>query len=252
MITAIILTKDEEENIVDCIESVLFCQEIVVIDDNSTDRTQELVNKFSKSYPKIKLFTRKLNRDFSAQRQFGIEKSKFDWILFVDADEKITEELAIEIQEKIEENKSLSGFLIKRVDFMWGRQLNHGETGNIKLLRLFNKNDGKLIGKVHEKWQTKKPVESLEHPILHYPHPEISEFLNEINFYTDLRADELYKAGEKSNSFSIVAYPFAKFIKNYILKLGFLDGMPGLIHALLMSFHSFLVRGKLWFLWQRT
>lgn len=141
MITAIILTKNEEENIVDCMEGVMFCSEIIVVDDNSTDRTKELVAGFSRTHPKIKLFTRELGTNFSAQRQFGIDKSKFDWILFVDADERISPELAEEIEESVENNSQLGGFLIPRRDFMWGKILEHGETGNIKLLRLFNKNE---------------------------------------------------------------------------------------------------------------
>lgn len=252
MITTIILTKDEEKNIVDAIESVLFTTEIIVIDDNSTDRTQEIVKNFVNTHSKVKLFTRELGTDFSAQRQFGIDKSENDWILFLDADERITPELATEIKENVTENTTQGGFLIQRRDFMWGKMLMHGETGRIRLLRLFNKKHGKLIGKVHEKWESNKEIGYLENSILHYPHPSISEFLKEINFYTDLRAEELYKSGKKAGFLSVIAYPKAKFFKNYFLKGGFLDGMPGLVHAVLMSLHSFLVRGKLWQLSNKT
>lgn len=252
MISTVVLTKNEEKNIVDCLESILFCQEIIVIDDNSTDRTREIVESYIKINPKIKLFTRELGTNFSAQRQFGIDKSKFDWILFVDADERISKELAEEIRENIENNSNLGGFLIPRKDVMWGKMLMHGETGNIKLLRLFNKNYGKLVGSVHEAWQSQKPVGRLINFITHYPHPTISEFLGEINFYTDIRAQELLKKKTKVNFVSIILYPKAKFFKNYFLKMGFLDGIEGFVHALLMSFHSFLVRGKLWLLYQKT
>lgn len=251
-ISAIVLTKNEEENIIDCLEAILFCDEILIIDDNSTDRTLELIKEFSKKHEKIKHFTRELGVDFSAQRRFGIEKATNDWIFFVDADERISKDLATEIKEMVTSGTKYSGFLIPRVDFMWGKKLLHGETGNIKLLRLFNKNDGELIGKVHERWETKKEVGRFVNPILHYPHPTISEFLREINFYTDLRAKELYKQGKKANYFTIVAYPKGKFFVNFFLKRGFQDGVPGLVHAILMSFHSFLVRGKLWLLWQKN
>lgn len=251
-ISAIILTKNEEENIIDCLEGVLFCNEIIVVDDNSTDRTSELLKSFSKNHEKLKVFKRDLNLDFSEQRRFGIEKAKNDWILFVDADERISQELAIEIKENVTPNTTFSGFLIKRVDFMWGKELMHGETGNIRLLRLFDKREGKITGKVHERWETKKPVGRLINPIKHFPHPTVSEFLREINFYTDLRAQELFKAGKKVNFFSIILYPKGKFLVNFFLKLGFLDGTVGLVHAIFMSFHSFLVRGKLWLLWQKN
>lgn len=252
MITVIILTKNEEQNIIDCIESVLFCSEIIIIDDFSNDNTKDLVKRLIHTHNKIKFFERKLENNFSAQRQFGIDKSSNDWILFIDADERVTKELASEIKENINEDNIFGGYLIKRKDFMWGRFLEHGETGNIRLLRLFNKKSGKLIGKVHERWESNKEVGRLINPILHYPHPTISEFLTDINFYTDLRANELFEKNIKVNAFKIILYPKAKFIKNFIFKRGFLDGNAGLIHALLMSFHSFLVRGKLWLLWQKS
>lgn len=250
-ISAIVLVKNEEENIIDCLESLLFCEEIIVIDDNSTDRTEELLKNFSKNHEKLRIFKRELNLNFSQQRKYGIEKSKNDWILFIDADERVTSELATEIKENVTPNTQYGGFLLSRTDFMWGRALLHGETGRIKLLRLFNKNQGEIIGKVHERWETKKEVGRLLNPILHYPHPTISEFLREINFYSDLRAEELFKQKKKVNALSIVMYPSAKFVLNFFFKFGFLDGTAGLVHAILMSFHSFLVRGKLWLLWQK-
>jgi len=252
MISAIILTKNEEKNIVDCIESVMFCSEIIIIDDYSTDKTPEIIEHLAQRHEKIQIHRRKLENDFSSQRKFGIEKSSNDWIFFVDADERITSELTTEIKESLAEEKNFGGYLIPRKDFMWGKVLEHGETGNIKLLRLFNKHNGKLEGRVHETWVTKKEVGRLVNPILHYPHPTISEFLAEINFYTDLRANELFEKRIKVNWLSIILYPKAKFFMNFMLKRGFMDGNAGLVHAILMSFHSFLVRGKLWFLWQKS
>lgn len=248
-ISVVILTKNEEKNIIDCLDSVIFSDEIIIIDDNSSDRTIDLIENYKLTHKNISIYKRDLSGDFSEQRRFGVSKSRNEWILFVDADEKITPELANEITENISDD--FGGFLIPRVDHMWGKLLKHGETGNIKLLRLFNKNKGNLEGKVHETWITKNKVGNLQNPILHYPHPTISGFLKEINFYTDLRAKELFESGVKVNFLSIIIYPKGKFILNYFLKLGFLDGIPGLIHATLMSFHSFMVRGKLWLLWQK-
>ncbi len=248
-ISAVVLTKNEEKNIIDCLETLKFADEIIVIDDNSTDRTKDLIDVFGKTHTNTQFFKRSLDGNFSMQRKFGVEKTKNDWVIFVDADERISSELATEIKERISDE--FSGFLIPRRDFMWGKELLHGETGRTKLLRLFNKNKGELRGKVHETWETKNNVGVLINPIKHYPHPTISEFLREINFYTDLRSQELKEKGVKSNAFSIIFYPKAKFILNYFIKLGFLDGTPGLVHAILMSFHSFLVRGKLWLLWQK-
>lgn len=251
MLSGVIIVKNEEKNIVDCIETLKFCQEIIVVDDYSEDRTPEILERLSKVDPRVKVFKRKLDGNFTQQRNFGVEKTTNDWIIFVDSDERISSELATEIKENLS-LPDFGGFLIPRIDFMWGKELKHGETGNVKLLRLFNKKQGSLKGKVHEVWETKSKVGSLINPIKHYPHPTISEFLDEINFYTTIRADELYKEKVRSSLFSIVLYTKGKFIVNYFFKLGFLDGTPGLVHALMMSLHSFLVRGKLWLLWQKN
>ncbi len=256
MITAVILTRDEEKNIEECLRVLYWCDELIVIDDNSSDKTVEIARKMG-----AKVFSHALKDDFSQQRNYGLEKTKSDWVLFVDADERVSEALASELstfpsaRAQGEGNSQLStqyvGFYIKRKDFMWGKELKHGETGKVKLLRLAKKAAGEWEGKVHEEWKIKGKIGQLNSPLLHYPHQSITEFLKEINFYTDIRAKELYERGVRVNFFSIIAYPKAKFLFNYFLKLGFLDGVNGFIFALMMSFHSFLVRGKLWLLWKR-
>lgn len=251
-LSVIILTKNEENNIFDCIESVNFADEILVIDDYSTDRTLEVIKNLLNR--KVKIFRRRLNSDFSAQRNFGLTKAKGEWILFVDADERVSKDLENEVRHLIETHgrgKKLNGFFIKRFDFMWGRLLRHGEIGNIKLLRLARKKSGTWSGAVHEEWKMKGDINELKNPLIHHPHQSIREFLKEVNFYTDLRAQELFNQGAKTNVFLILLYPKAKFVINYFLKLGFLDGIQGLVFALMMSFHSFLIRGKLWLLWQK-
>lgn len=247
MISAVILAKNEENTIVDCIENLSFCDEVIVIDDNSDDKTTELAKRL-----KATVFSRAMAYDFSAQRNFGLEKASGDWILFVDADEWVTPELAKEIEEAVRlSSLENNGFYIKRKDYMWDKELKHGEVGSMKLLRLAKRDAGTWEGKVHERWRVKGPTGELEHPFLHYPHQSIKEFLEEINMYTDLRAQELYEKGIKAYWWSIILYPKMKFFINYFFKQGFRDGIPGLIFALLMSFHSFLVRGKLWYLWQQ-
>nr|MBI5455569.1 hypothetical protein [Candidatus Levybacteria bacterium] len=148
-------------------------------------------------------------------------------------------------------NPKYNGFYIKRLDVIWGKMLKHGETGNIKLLRLARKKAGVWYGKVHEQWQIDGKISELENSLIHYPHQTIDEFLKEINFYTSIRAKELYEAGVRGSLKDIIVYPKAKFILNYFIRLGFLDGIEGFIFAIFMSFHSFLVRGKLWLLWKQ-
>ncbi len=245
MISAIILTKDEEENIGKCLESVKWCDEMIIVDDKSSDRTVEIAKKY-----KAAVYTNFLDNDFSAQRNFGLSKANNDWVLFVDSDELISDALAYEISNAInlgDQNlPGFNGYYLKRTDFLWGKQLRYGETGNIKFLRLAKKNCGFWEGAAHEKWKIKGRVGSLVNPLLHFPHRTLEEFLKEINFYTDLRAADLYKKKAKVYWWTIIAYPKTKFILNYFIRGGFLDGLPGLVFAIVMSFHSFLVRGKLW------
>lgn len=246
-VSAIILTKNEEENIIDCIAGLSFVQEIIIVDDYSEDKTIELVERSKDK--RIKIFRNKLKNDFSKQRNFALQQAQGEWVLFLDADERVPESLAYEISNvsiSAEIVNKYQGFYVKRRDFIWSKELKYGETGNIKLLRLAKKNAGNWEGKVHEEWKIKGQVSELKNPILHYPHKNLNEFLKEINFYTDLRAKELFEKGTRSNFVSIIAYPKAKFFLNYIFKKGFKDGIPGLIFAILMSFHSFMVRAKLW------
>lgn len=246
MISAIILTKDEEKNIKECINSVKWCNEIIVIDDCSKDNTTEIAKQLS-----AKVYIKPLV-NFSSQRNFGISKATCEWILFIDADEIASDALTFEILNVTSkwtggiENK-FEGFYIPRFDSMWEKRLNYGESGT-KLIRLGKKTAGKWVGNVHEKWKIDGEVGTLKSPIIHYPHKTISEFLKEINFYTNIRAEELKKQKVKTHWWSILFFPFGKFVFNYFIKKGFLDGERGLISAIMMSFHSFLVKSKLWIL----
>jgi glycosyltransferase involved in cell wall biosynthesis len=246
-ITAIILAHNEEKNIVDCIDSLLFCDEILIIDDNSTDRTLELVEKLK--HPNIKIITRSFE-DFSEQRNFAQSQASNAWILYVDADERVSKKLCNEIKNLDLEKTEMDGFSIRRQDHMWGKALLYGETGNIRLLRLGRKNAGKWSGRVHEIWKVSRVSHTLAEPLDHFPHPAIKEFITEINKYSTIRAAELYDAKVSTNRLHITAYPVAKFFKNYFCLQGFRDGTAGFVHAVLMSLHSFLVRGKLYLLWK--
>ena len=241
MISAVILTKNEELNIKTCLESLKFCSEMIVVDDNSTDKTREICRKLG-----AKVFIRKLDNDFSSQRNFGLEKAKEDWILFLDADEQISPRLAEEMINKLKDAKDFSGFYFKRQDKFLGRWLGYGETSRVQLLRLAKKTRGKWEGKVHEVWQGAGSTAEFNQPIIHDRRLTVSQMLEKINYYSDIRARELYENKQKTNMFWITAYPIGKFCQNYLWRFGFLDGMPGLILAMLMSLHSFMVRGKLW------
>lgn len=242
MVSVVILAKNEEEAIKDCLESVAWADEKIVIDDFSEDKTAEIAKKLGAT-----VYKHPLQNDFAQQRNFGLDKANGDWVLFLDADERVSHSLQYEINTAIHDSLNIiQGYYLKRLDTMWGKQLTHGEIGSIMLLRLARKNSGRWKGKVHEVWEVKGKKDKLANPLDHFPHQSIRDFLREINYYSTLRAQELHKKKKKSNSFQIVAFPVGKFISNYLFRLGFLDGIPGLLIAVMMSFHSFLVRGKLW------
>ena len=248
MITVVIITKNEESNLQDCIDSISWCDEILIVDDDSTDQTIAIAKKNNAI-----IYRKKLNSDFGQQRNYAISKAKHEWVLFVDADERISSSLQYEILSQINNTMNqLNGYFLKRIDNIWGRKINYGENGAVSLLRLGRKDKGKWVGTVHEVWKIKGKSGRLINPIEHYPHKDISTFLKKINYYSDIRAQELYSKKVKTNMAMIAVYPVAKFKINYFLKQGIRDGVAGIVLAILMSFHSFLVRGKLWLLWQNT
>lgn len=282
MISAVVLSHNDCLNIERTLQSLIWCDEIIVVDDFSSDKTLETVHKVCKDikFVPYKVFQRTLNDDFSAQRNFGLAKATGEWVLFVDSDEVVSKNLANEIKQVTStsssrvppltrdvaispdcgacpernegstspRNDKLNGYYIKRQDFLFGKWLRYGETAGTKLLRLAKKDAGTWVRPVHEVWNIKGPTGVLKHPLLHFPHPNVAQFLSKINHYSTLNAQYFYKTNAPSHAWQILVYPKAKFFLNYIIRLGFLDGTQGFIFAILMSFHSFLTRGKLWLL----
>jgi len=242
MLSAVVLTRNESKNLGRCLASLSFCDEIVIVDDNSSDDTLKVAEKF-----KAKIFVRELKGDFAAQRNFGQSKVKGQWTLFVDADEVVTSKLVKEIRESL--SGDVDGYYLRRRDFFWGGELKFGETRKVRndgLLRLVRKDSGTWMGNVHEVFHTANKTDRLDGFLDHYPHPNLKEFIADINVYSTLRARELYNKGAGTNIFEIVFLPVFKFIYNYFINLGFLDGAAGFTYSFMMSFHSFLVRSKLY------
>lgn len=246
-ISSVVLTKNEENNIKTCIESLSFADEIIVVDDNSEDKTKAIARKLG-----VKVFTRSLKSNFADQRNFALEKANGKWVFFLDADEVVSKELTDEIIQ-ITNNPFIrtEGFYIKRTDVMWGKKLNHGEVGGIKLLRLARNGAGKWKRSVHEYWDVVGRTKTLKNPIFHYPHQNLREFVSDLNWFSTLHAKENRKERKKSNLIKIIFWPKGHFLLNWIIKGGFLDGVHGFVVALLMSFHSFLAWSKLW-IYQRS
>lgn len=252
-ITILLITKNESENIGKLWGWVGECSkinQIVVVDDFSSDNTVNQIKKLKNKNLQIDVLKRRLNGDFSSQRQFALSKSINDWILWLDADECPSPELLNFIDQTLLTPGYVYSF--PRQDSFLGQILKHGETANQRFTRLFHRQHGRFFGKVHEIWQNNQKESASNAAILHYPHPTIKSLLKRINFYTDIRSVELYQKNTKVNFIGIIAYPLAKFIQNYFLRLGFLDSTAGIIIAISMSLHSFLVRAKLWQLWSQS
>ena len=251
-ISLLLITKNESENLKVNYNWLTKCpviNELIVVDDNSTDNTKEILKSLAIKTLKVNIFNRGLADNFSAQRNFGLEKCKNDWVLWLDADEK-PEDKMIDFLNSFD--FSDFNFSFKRNDIFLGHQLKHGETSNLSFIRLFDKNHGSFKNRVHEIWQSDSPVSATDFHIFHYSHKTFYSFISKINFYTTIRSQELFDTKIKTNLFEIIFYPFSKFIQNYVLRLGFLDGTAGIIMALSMSFHSFLVKAKLWHLYQAS
>ncbi|MCR4264389.1 MAG: hypothetical protein NUV98_06765 [Candidatus Roizmanbacteria bacterium] len=142
-------------------------------------------------------------------------------------------------------------YYLKRRDVFLGKELKHGESGTNTFIRLAKRNAGEWKRPVHEIWDVAGETGELKTPIDHQAADSLTEFVSKLNDYTTRNAKYLKKQGVKASAWDILAYPIGKFIQNYILKRGFLDGQHGFVHAVLMSFHSFSTRSKLYLLWRK-
>jgi glycosyltransferase involved in cell wall biosynthesis len=184
--------------------------------------------------------------DYSAGRNRALSQVKTDWVLFLDDDESLSPELEMEIERAIH-NSRHSAYRLHRLDTFLGRALRHGENGRNTFVRLARADWGRWERPVHEVWVGEGEIGELKHPLIHRL-PSVSGLLDKINHYSTLEAEYRYREGVKSSLLHIALYSPAKFIRNYIFRLGFVDGTPGLIMAVLMSFHSYLTWTKLYIL----
>ncbi len=251
MLTCVILAKNEEKTIEKAIKSVKFADEILVVDDDSTDKTAVTAVKAGAT-----ILTHTLSNNFAAQRNYALEKAAGEWVLFLDADEEITPELKKNIVQIVKKEKSeFAAYYLKRRDKLWGRELKHGELAsayNKGIIRLVKKSSGTWVGTVHEEFRPTGQTGQLTGFINHTPHQSFKDFLEDVNNYSTIRAQELYDIHKKTNVLQIMFYPIIKFKYTYFLKMGFLDGPEGFSYSFMMSFHSFLVRSKLYMLWQKS
>lgn len=242
-ISAVVITHNEEDNIKDCLQSISWAEEIIVIDAHSDDSTVEMSMKFTD-----KVYLRKFD-NFSAQKNYGLSKASFDWILSIDADERVTEGLRKEIEETIQNQPTgKNAFFVERLNSMYGKFVSYGQPDY--QLRLFRKTVGRFEQPVHEEVRFVGEAGYLTNKLIHYSMRNLSEHLIKINQYTDLEIKILAEKGVKINLCGLpwffLARPLLRFIESYFLMKGFKDGIRGFLLSINSMFTEFIKYAKYW------
>lgn len=227
MLSVIIITKNESEHIADCLESVSWADEIIVFDSGSSDHTIEICKRYT---PHI------YQTDwpgFGPQKQRALNKATGDWVLSIDADERITKELQSEIEREIQNSKETCGFEIPRLSSYCGKQMKHGGWWPDYVLRLFSKKFGHFSDSlVHERVIINGPVGHLKNPIIHESYTSLEEVLSKTNNYSSLGADMLFDQGKKSSLAQAIIRAAWTFFRTYVIKASILDGEQGAMLAI--------------------
>lgn len=240
-ISAIVLTKNEEERIADCLDTLSFCTEIIIVDSASEDRTVDIAKRMGASVVDSK------TSDFSQKRTEGLRKAKGDWILYVDADEQVTPSLRDNIKSKISdiEYQNYSAYKIKRKNFYFG---NHEWPHVEELERLFRKNSLKgWYGKLHESPKYEGEIGQLDGFILHYSHRDLTSMLNKTIEWSEVEAKLRFEAGHpKMTWWRFPRVMITAFLNSYILQKGWKTGTVGLIESTYQAFSAFITYARLW------
>ena len=240
-ISATIITYNEENNIKRCIESLDFCDEIVVVDSLSQDRTVEIAKELG-----AKVYDQKFLGHI-AQKQLAVDKASNDWILSLDADEEVSPELKKSILELQEKCFDKDAYAMNRISFHLGRWIRHGGWYPDRKIRLFNRQKAHWGGyNPHDKVIVNGSVGRLKGDLKHYVFKDLRQNIDANNSYSSIMAEDLYKNGVKFSMTKLLLKPVGKFLEVYIYKRGFLDGMPGFIIAVGASYSMFLKFAKLW------
>ena len=240
-ISGIVITKNSEEMIADCLDSLSFCSEIIVIDNKSDDRTREIAEKMG-----AKVFKENF-QDFSQARNFGSQKASGEWIVYVDSDERVTDELVSSIKYKVLSIKdnNFSAFRIKRKNFYFG---NHKWPYIEHLERVFRKD--KLegwFGQLHESPKVNGNIGELDGYLLHYTHRDLTSMINKTIQWSKIEAELRYKAGHpKMSWWRFPRVMITAFLDSYIRQGGWKVGAIGLLESMYQSFSMFITYARLW------
>ena len=246
-LTVTVITRDEAAHIGAALESVSWADEIIVIDSQSTDDTVAIARQ---------LATRVEVREwpgYSAQKNYAASLASNDWILSLDADERVTPELASEIKELLQQGPAECGYRIPRVTWYLGRWIRSTDWYPDYQLRLYDRRAARWNGRrVHESVEADRAPGRLKHELQHYAYRDISHHLATIDKYTTLAAEQWRSEGRRTNAFGMFLHPRFAFLRNYVLRGGFRDGDAGLLISQMNSYYVFLKLAKLWELNQQS
>lgn len=238
-LSAVLITRNAAEHLEACLASLAFCDEVIVVDGGSSDRTREVARGFG---------ARVIEKDwlgFGRQKQFAVEQASNDWVLCVDADERVSPELAASIAAAVR-GPAAPVYRMPRRNRFLGRWLRHGEGYPDWSVRMFDRRSARWSDDpVHEKVLYAVTPGTLQGDLLHDSAESLFEYLEKQNRYTTLAAKALHERGGSAGLLQLVGSPVVRFIKFYFFRLGFLDGLPGLAHTVIGCMNSFVKYAKL-------
>jgi glycosyltransferase involved in cell wall biosynthesis len=245
-ITAIIPTFNEEVNIREAIESVQWCDEIIVVDSFSRDCTVEI----AKSFPEVRLLQHEYEHS-AAQKNWTIPQATHPWIFLLDADERPTPELVGEIRSMLHSGTGYSGFWIYRRNYFMGKRINYSGWQSDKVIRLFKRDECRYQDKhVHAEIEAKGGIGFLNNKLIHYTYKDLSSYLKKADRYTTWGALDRFHKFEKTGRRIGLPYlffrPFGRFLRHYFLRLGILDGTHGFVVSALSASNVFIRAVKVW------
>ncbi len=240
MISVIIITKNEEQNIGDCLESVSWADEIVVMDSGSTDRTIEICQKYTD-----KIFVTDWP-GFGPQKNRVLKKATQPWVLSLDADERVTDSLRQQIFDAVASGSKHSGYEISRKLEFCGRTMDRFGLHPDYVLRLFRRDCGHFSNDaVHERVILEGSCGKLTAPLLHFSFDNLEQVLNKMDHYSSLGAQQLFERGRRATYATAIGKGFWSFVRSYFFQLGFVDGKEGLMLAVSYSEGTYYKYAKL-------
>jgi len=237
----VIIAKDEEQRLPECLESISFCDEVLVVDSGSTDGTREVAQAAG-----ARVLLRAPWPGFAAQRNLGFAEAHHDWVLFLDADERISPELRQEVQALRAHGFDKAGYRVPRVAHYLGRWIRGTDWYPDWQLRLFDRRRGHCPqALVHESVRVEGAVGRLRGELLHLPYRDIADHVRTIDEYTTLWSRQAFDSGRRTSVAELVLLPAFALLRNYLLRGGILFGRAGLTISMLNSYYTFLKFAKL-------